>query len=786
VAQNSLAVRTINARYLISSEHPEPFALRDRLDTVLRRQVPSSLASAVGQATGTQAAGMLFIRSLDIDVAINAEWDDDQMANEWADAMALALARVLPDRKRDENSAWFASREEYLADYLRQVAVGTASNRWYFSPFDGLRPLPASAALRTALCRDPVEGLAALCTMTPADLIATVRAMTRADILKSIGTLFPNGPRYSDALARTIAHTWSRLALYHALIPEDEPFSALLLCVEVTRHQSRFVGSALTEAARGLVRLERILQTAPNGSTAPLRRVLEAGDVAALYAAVGGADAEIIATLFQWPRDLRIALAASFRGAATADTSSPYTSQSEEGAVPRAYGGRPPADPSTADSFRHPDAARDDAASADRTDTRDSPEASRTGENRTSSDAASYTRPDSVVKPANAVGLNKEANGQQTDPRVQGNLQGKLAVGDVIETSFGGLFLLLPVLDEILPASAVSTWLQAGSDNAISVLRLLIISRCFGYERAARAQSDPLIRLLTGARDIRADALSAWMSEVSRSKWRRLTQDISSRIRPLPQPIHPSILIGSIPSRGGQTAIALETSRGCWLLARGYKPSQPGEVLERVLSIASEMVPHAIILQDESLEHALQRQTPNAKRRTPNAKRQTPNAERHQPVDVQVETFLNPLRDTDHSATVYSVDDPEVEPLSVQDAGLKEQLARLSRLKDDFDYLSDPASRAPSHADLALRVAAQNVLRLFAARLPGFAHSSLPYLHSNFLSFGATMEAEDSGRSVVRISRPPLHLILHMTGMIRATYRLSWLDQQLFALFPET
>jgi len=37
----------------------------------------------------------------------------------------------------------------------------------------------------------------------------------------------------------------------------------------------------------------------------------------------------------------------------------------------------------------------------------------------------------------------------------------------------------------------------------------------------------------------------------------------------------------------------------------------------------------------------------------------------------------------------------------------------------------------------------------------------------------------------VRLGRPPLHLILTMTGMLRKVYRLSWLDDRPFALFPE-
>ena len=86
--------------------------------------------------------------------------------------------------------------------------------------------------------------------------------------------------------------------------------------------------------------------------------------------------------------------------------------------------------------------------------------------------------------------------------------------------------------------------------------------------------------------------------------------------------------------------------------------------------------------------------------------------------------------------------------------------------------------------DRALSIAAQHLLRGMAWRLPGFAGSNLPYLSKNFLEFAATLD-EDPARRVARVGRPPLHLILSMTGMTRQAYRLSWLDERPFALFQE-
>src|SRR5262249_19796639 len=102
------------------------------------------------------------------------------------------------------------------------------------------------------------------------------------------------------------------------------------------------------------------------------------------------------------------------------------------------------------------------------------------------------------------------------------------------------------------------------------------------------------------------------------------------------------------------------------------------------------------------------------------------------------------------------------------------------------EHLALPASFGVGRPfDLSLSVAAQHLLRTFAWRLPGFAESNLPYLSRNFLEFAGSLE-EEPARRVVRVGRPPLHLVLGMTGAMRQTYRLSWLDERPLALFQES
>ena len=61
-------------------------------------------------------------------------------------------------------------------------------------------------------------------------------------------------------------------------------------------------------------------------------------------------------------------------------------------------------------------------------------------------------------------------------------------------TAFGGVFLLLPLLDELPLAEATHGWPHADEAAAITLVRALLLVKCCGQERARRAFDDPLLR----------------------------------------------------------------------------------------------------------------------------------------------------------------------------------------------------------------------------------------------------------------------------------------------------
>jgi hypothetical protein len=103
---------------------------------------------------------------------------------------------------------------------------------------------------------------------------------------------------------------------------------------------------------------------------------------------------------------------------------------------------------------------------------------------------------------------------------------------------------------------------------------------------------------------------------------------------------------------------------------------------------------------------------------------------------------------------------------------------------DDVDHLRADDRSLPRAWSLLLALAAQRVLRRFLRRLPGFSGSHLTYAQRNLLEFPASVDAQ-AERIVVRLARPPLGLILNLTGCNRGTRNWPLLDTRPFSLFND-
>ena len=292
-------------------------------------------------------------------------------------------------------------------------------------------------------------------------------------------------------------------------------------------------------------------------------------------------------------------------------------------------------------------------------------------------------------------------------------------------TSFGGIFHLLPHLIEIDLEKCAAALPEFGDAEPTALVRFLVFLKCLGRPRAARAFFDPLLREIADVpQDINADEIRAWARKVTpemagdfQARWTaccRRSGAINSRW----------LCIRS--ARRGRLLVVADGERNLWLRA--------------VRSV-------------DELSQALQ------------AIHQSQFTDHESPLS----TALRSRARLDASINLAGVpvlawNSAEATKHAAEDSALATCLAHARPPDEDLNYLNlISLLRGARPLDLALSLIARAVLRGFAWRLPGFAWSSAGYLYENFLDVAGTIQPE-ANRWIVRLARPPLHIVLAMTG----------------------
>jgi hypothetical protein len=253
-------------------------------------------------------------------------------------------------------------------------------------------------------------------------------------------------------------------------------------------------------------------------------------------------------------------------------------------------------------------------------------------------------------------------------------------------THFGGMFLLLPLIDEMPITDGCSDWPNPdGGADVLTLARFLILIKCLGGRQAFGCSSDTVVRdSMHIPPDLAWQSIAAWSNRLRPEHLDQLLDSLFAWHLEIGAAIGPPFEFARARCRGVREIFEVDPARGIWIRRRALL----------------------------------------------------------------------------HGAEVS------------QDA------------TPDLDYVVIPRSLGIRRGvDIALSIAAQAVLRNFAWKLPGFSQSSLPYLAANFLNCTAAIEPQP-GRTVVRIGRTPLNLILGITGLNSSSYSVSWKPLP-YALFPE-
>lgn len=325
------------------------------------------------------------------------------------------------------------------------------------------------------------------------------------------------------------------------------------------------------------------------------------------------------------------------------------------------------------------------------------------------------------------------------------NIQTVNDVTTVEQESFysahGGLIMLAPAVDRLALQTHVRDWPNLGEVSAAHILRWLIALKACAvgkysdllYDRAAREiyQISPTISLTN---------IQTWLQEIELKQWLSLGKALMVR---------------------EQGFVVLN-----FRMEKSFAFALFDEVRARCV--------HFEVRAEQIDEKFARRMLCRLTRR------------KISPLRLYVSTELYAVFDDIKDCRLYDLATVGIDNLGIDNCAAAVQvLAKCpTSLAEDFKFLSFP--KEPPFfalADNMLSCFAQQVLRDFSHRLPGFAHASLVYLHKNILHTSIHIKQHENDFDI-HIDAPPLNVLLSMTGISRQQFTLSWQNERNYRLYP--
>jgi hypothetical protein len=208
----TIEIRDWRNEIALPRDHPASLRVRDVIEAAVEN-VADTLAEAIGADIDRRTGEVILVRDLVFDCDLDVACDRYTLARALARRCAMALVRAVESGSAEV--VRFPSRGALVAQFVGDVAAGSAGGRWYYRMFGGLGALPTSVAIRTALLGDLETGRAALTLIAPTTWPVLAQALEFDDAMRVLDEL-AEGDLQSDTLAEG---AW--ISAFRDTVPRD-------------------------------------------------------------------------------------------------------------------------------------------------------------------------------------------------------------------------------------------------------------------------------------------------------------------------------------------------------------------------------------------------------------------------------------------------------------------------------------------------------------------------------------------------------------------------------------
>jgi hypothetical protein len=175
-----LTVNRWEGIYTVPEDHPDPEALRRRLDDLVGEHLAQACAHWLSFAVDPADPSVWRIRDLHLDFSLDPDFaSSERIAKGWGEHLATRIHKILEYGEENDSVLHFPHRAGYLAQFILDLAAGRAWGKWYYEEFDSLRSLPVNRAISAAFVGE--KGMVV-------DILRQIAALRRLEeVLPAIG-----------------------------------------------------------------------------------------------------------------------------------------------------------------------------------------------------------------------------------------------------------------------------------------------------------------------------------------------------------------------------------------------------------------------------------------------------------------------------------------------------------------------------------------------------------------------------------------------------------------------